>query len=109
MTEPRESILTTIRPQDRIPSHGTQLTADGTANVSAPCWSYGDPSTRPDGLCRDCGKIDPTEVPDIHDPAWAGNTKPMEAIFHAPPNARTVVPLNLWDTSAESIPETWSL
>lgn len=58
----------------------------------APCWSCGDlPAIiRPDGLCGPCGLIDPDEVPDIHDPAWAGNTKPLEAIFVAPPNARTV-------------------
>ena len=56
------------------------------------CWSCGTLPRilRPDGLCHDCGLIDAAAVPDIHDPAWTGNTKPLEAIFEAPPSARTV-------------------
>ena len=54
------------------------------------CWSCGELSGRPDGLCDECGAIDPTEVPDIRSPAWVGNTKPLEAIFVAPPGTRTV-------------------
>jgi hypothetical protein len=54
------------------------------------CWSCGDTATRPDGLCRDCGTIDAQAVPDIHSPTWAGNTKPFEAIFEAPPSAKRV-------------------
>lgn len=54
------------------------------------CWSCGAIATRPDGLCADCGTIDAQAVPDMTSPTWKGNTKPLEAIFVAPPNARTV-------------------
>lgn len=60
------------------------------ASTSDACWSCGAAATRPDGLCRDCGQIDGSAVPDIHDPKWAGNTKPMQAIFEAPPTAKRV-------------------
>jgi ribosomal protein L32 len=60
------------------------------AATSDDCWSCGASATRPDGLCRDCGTIDAQAVPDITSPTWKGNTKPFEAIFVAPPNARTV-------------------
>ncbi len=40
------------------------------------------PGCYPDGYC--------VAPPDIHDPRWKGNTKPMQAIFVAPPNARLV-------------------
>lgn len=69
MSEPRD-ILTTIRPADRIPSHGVQLSADGTADLSR------------------TGRPVPT--------------------FGQAPAPRRVEPLNLWDTSPDSIPETWS-
>lgn len=67
MTEPRD-ILTTVRPADRIPSIGRQLTVDGTPG----------PSRRP-------------EPPAFGSPA---RTAPAT--------------LNLWDQSADSLPETWS-
>jgi hypothetical protein len=54
------------------------------------CWSCGAPTSRPDGLCKPCSTIDADAVPDLNDPTWAGNTKPLEAIFEAPPNARDV-------------------
>lgn len=69
MTEPR-SILTTLTPQDRIPSVGRQLTVDGTPG--------------------------PTR-------------EPSRPLFGRPaPAPAAGDPLNLWDTSADSIPETWS-
>ncbi len=68
MTEPRD-ILTTIRPADRIPSVGRQMTIDGTP-----------------GPTREPGR-----------PTFG---TPMRA-----PDAG--VPLNLWDQSADSLPETW--
>lgn len=71
MTAPRDpdSILTTVRPQDRIPSHGTQLSADGTADLDSRRPTFGRPALPP---------------------------------------ARGTAPLNLWDASADSLPETWS-
>ena len=72
MTTPRDgdSILTTIRPADRIPSHGRQLTVDGTPG--------------------------PTR-------------EPSRPTFGTPMPAPTAGrPLNLWDQSADSLPETWS-
>ncbi len=71
----------------------TTLTRSDKATLAASspdCWSCGEAATRPDGLCRDCGTIDAQAVPDITSPTWKGNTKPMEAIFVAPPNARRV-------------------
>lgn len=70
LTAERPSILTTIRPADRIPSHGRQLTVDGTP-----------------GPTRELGR-----------PLFG---RPMAA-----PTAGD--PLNLWDTSPDSLPETWS-
>lgn len=54
------------------------------------CWSCGDPATRPDGLCRDCGTIDAQAVPDIHDPKWKGHGYATSDVMVAPPSARTV-------------------
>lgn len=67
----RPSILTTLTPQDRIPSVGVQLSTDGTADLSR-------------------------------------TGRPVPA-FGAAPAARGAAPLNLWDTSADNLPETWSL
>ena len=69
MTAERPSILTAVTPADRIPSHGQQLTVDGTPG----------PSRRPEP---------PT--------------------FGTPAPSRPAT-LNLWDQSADSIPETWSM
>jgi hypothetical protein len=60
---------------------------------SPACWSCGQPAAigagaAVAGLCRHCAAIDADEVPDVHDPAWIGNTKPLEAIFEAPPGTR---------------------
>ena len=63
--------FTAIAPADRVPSHGTQLSADGTADLSART-----------------GRPVPT--------------------FGQPSRPAAPVALNLWDTSADSIPETWS-
>lgn len=71
----------------------TTLSRSDKASLAASspdCWSCGATATRPDGLCRDCGQIDGSAVPDMSDPTWKGNTKPFEAIFVAPPSARTV-------------------
>ena len=57
---------------------------------SSECWSCGEATSRPDGLCKPCSTIDADAVPDIRNPKWAGNTKPFEAIFVAPPNAKRV-------------------
>jgi hypothetical protein len=73
MNAPRESILTTITPAERIPSHGRQLTVDGTPGPGRP-----EPVT------------------------WAERHGFDDVV-------RRPEPLNLWDTSPESIPETWSL
>lgn len=62
--------FTTVQPADRIPSHGTQTSMDGTADLSR------------------------------------GPSRPL---FGRPmPAPDRAAPLNLWDTSADSIPETWS-
>ena len=71
MTEPRD-ILTRLTPADRIPSHGQQLTVDGTPGPAAPM------------------RFQP---PTFGEPAPSGRP----------------VTLNLWDQSADSLPETWSL
>ena len=78
MTEPRD-ILTTIRHADRAPSTGRQLSMDGTGDLVAP------DAADTLRICRWHGL-----VPRDH---WCA-TAPQ--------------PLNLWDTSADSIPETWS-
>lgn len=57
------------------------------------CWSCGAPPDTRAGLCATCAAIDPDAVPDIADPDWPGNTKPLEAIFEAPPTTRTVRPV----------------
>lgn len=54
------------------------------------CWSCGDPATRPDGLCRDCGTIDAQAVPDIHDAKWKGHGYATSDVMVAPPNAKRV-------------------
>lgn len=56
----------------------------------AECWSCGDAASTPNGLCSDCATINQSDVPDIHDPNWVGNVKPLEAIFVAPPNVKRV-------------------
>lgn len=63
---------------------GSSLTTTGE------CWSCGAATKRPDGLCVPCSDIDGAAIPDITDPNWAGNIKPFEAIFVAPPNAKRV-------------------
>lgn len=82
MTTPRESLnpFTTIQPADRIPSHGVQLSADGTADIHS----------RAD-VCWDC--------------ATAGMPTGREPI--PSPIVRPVA-LNLWDTSPDSLPEGWT-
>ncbi len=100
MTEPRD-ILTTIRPADRIPSHGRQLTVDGTPGPSAEhsplCRARrGACEPRP---CRRCGREN------------GCNLTPCCACMAAEPIAHPIMrpqPLNLWDQSADSLPETWS-
>lgn len=71
----------------------TTLSRDIKASALVPadsCWSCGDATTRPDGLCKPCSTIDGDAIPDMTDQNWKGNTKPFEAIFVAPPNARAV-------------------
>jgi hypothetical protein len=84
MTAPRDDILTTVRPQDRIPSHGTQLSADGTADLTGePVWTG------------------PRDLAD-HRNEWEAHLRAVDAY-------RAAAYLNLWDTSPDSLPETWSL
>ncbi len=54
----------------------------GAMNTSKVQRTVCHPGCYPDGYC--------VAPPDIHDPKWKGNTKPMQAIFVAPPNARLV-------------------
>ena len=68
----------------------TKADAAYLATITDGCWSCGASATRPDGLCADCGAIDPDGVPDLSDPDWKGNTKPFEAIFEAPPSAKRI-------------------
>ena len=85
MTAPRDpdSILTTITPAQRVPSIGTQLTMPAGAGDWAP------------SCCPHCG--------------FTGRDHRHSLPPVRPTIERAPQPLNLWDTSADSIPETWSL
>lgn len=93
-----DDILTTVRPQDRIPSHGQQLTVDGTpgpARRHPGSWPIRSQACT-DGnhpRCRDAR-------------ARTGAAAYCVCECHQPKPAP--VTLNLWDQSADSLPETWS-
>ena len=69
--------------------------------TSPECWSCGEVASTPAGLCADCASIDQEAVPDIHDPNWAGNVKPFEAIFCVP--QREARPMRGVDRSAAPV------
>ena len=84
----RSDILTGLTPADRIPSHGTQLSADRSADITST------------GL-----RIDNRTVRDDLDArADAGDPIARSHGF----GTRRPETLNLWDQSADSLPETWS-
>lgn len=76
-------------PAERIPSHGTQLSADRSADITNT------------GL-----RIDNRTVRDLLD-ARADAGDPLARSHGFGTDARPVA-LNLWDTSPDSLPETWS-
>lgn len=84
----RPTILTTLTPADRVPSVGTQLSADRSADLT----STG-------------RRIDNRTIrDDLDDRADAGDPVALSHGF----GTRRPEPLNLWDQSADSLPETWS-
>ncbi len=95
MTEPRD-ILTTIRPADRIPSVGEQLSIVPEALT---CWRCRGWRPRTPCYCADLVEADRLGV------SVSGL---VEARTIAPTIERRPEPLNLWDQSADSLPETWS-
>jgi hypothetical protein len=113
MTAPRESILTTITPADRIPSHGTQLSADRSADVTSTGLRI-DNRTITDDLNARAAYIDRTHGPATYCVPSCSRCAPCPrcgfiGAGHVHSAAPAPVALNLWDTSADSIPETWSL